>query len=51
MVRQLRREGVDTAPIDAVLAKIRATEPTDYTPPWQQIIAEARAALDEVSRK
>ena len=51
MVRQLRREGVDTAPVDAALAKIRAIEPTDYTQPWQQIIAEARAALDEVSRK
>ena len=51
MVRQLRREGVDTAPVEAALARIRATEPTDYTQPWQQIIAEARAALDEVSRK
>ena len=51
MVRQLRREGVDIAPVDAVLAKIRAIEPTDYTQPWQQIIAEARAALNEVSRK
>ena len=51
MVRQLRREGVDTAPVEEALAKIRATKPTDYTQPWQQIITEARAALDEVSRK
>ena len=51
MVRQLRREGVDMAPVEAVLAKIRAMESTDYTQPWREIIAEARAALDEVSRK
>ncbi len=50
-VRQLRKEGVDIAPVERVLEKIRATEPTDYTQPWQQIISEARAALDEVSRK
>ena len=51
MVRQLRREGVDVAPVEEVLAKIRATDPTDFNQPWQQIITEARAALDEVSRK
>ena len=50
-IRQLRKEGVDTAPLEAALVKIRATDPTDYNQPWQQIIAEARAALDEVSRK
>lgn len=51
MVRQLRKEGVDITPLEKVLEKIRATEPTDYTQPWQQLISEARAALDEVSRK
>ena len=51
MIRQLRREGVDVSKVEAVLAKIRATDPTDYTQPWQQILTEARAALDEVSRK
>ena len=50
-IRQLRREGVDTAPVEKVLEKIRATEITDYTQPWHEIIVEARAALDEVSRK
>ena len=50
-IRQLRKEGVDTAPVEKALEKIRATEPTDYNQPWQQIISEARAALDEVSRK
>ena len=38
-------------PVEKALEKIRATEPTDYNQPWQQIISEARAALDEVSRK
>ena len=51
MVRQLRREGADTAPVEAVLEKIRSIKPTDYNEPLQQIISEARAALDEVSRK
>ena len=50
-VRQLRKEGVDMTPLEKALEKIRATEPTDYNQPWQQIISEARAALDEVSRK
>ena len=50
-IRQLRREGVDTAPVDAVLEKIRGMKYTDYTLPWHDIISEANAALAEVSRK
>ena len=50
-IRQLRREGVDTTPVDKVLEKIYNTQITDYTQPWHEIIVEARAALDEVSRK
>lgn len=50
-VRQLRREGVDTEPVEKALERIRATVITDYTQPWHEIISDARAALDEVSRK
>ncbi len=50
-VRQLRREGVDTAPVEAILEKIRNTDVTDYGQPWKQLVVEARAALDEVSRQ
>ena len=50
-VRQLRREGVDVSAIDAVLAKISKGNVTDHTQPWDKVVAEARAALDEASRK
>lgn len=50
-IRQLRREGFDISPIEDVLAKIRSTDANDYTQPWHDIIREARAALEEVSRK
>ena len=50
-IRQLRREGVDTAPVEAALEKIRNMNINDYTQPWLQVIAEARQALDEVSRR
>lgn len=50
-VRQLRREGVDTAPVEKALERIRATVITDYTQPWHEIVSDAREALDEVSRK
>lgn len=50
-VRQLRAEGVDTAPVEAALAKIRSVNANDHTQPWREIIAEANAALAEVSRK
>ncbi len=51
MVRQLRKEGVDTTPVEQILNKIRATNAADYNQPWQQIISDARKALDEISRK
>ena len=50
-IRQLRREGVDVSEVDAVLEKIRTTNTHDHEQPWAEIITEARAALDEVSRK
>lgn len=50
-VRQLRREGVDVSSVDAVLEKIKAANAHDPNQPWQQILVEARAALDQVSRK
>ena len=37
--------------VDAVLEKIRTTNTHDHEQPWAEIITEARAALDEVSRK
>ena len=50
-IRQLRREGVDITPVEDVLAKVRTTNAHDHNQPWQQLLVEARAALDEVSRK
>ena len=50
-IRQLRREGVDVTLVDQALEKIRSNNAHDPNQPWQQIIAEARAALEEVSRK
>ncbi|MBQ2965566.1 MAG: DUF4091 domain-containing protein [Bacteroidales bacterium] len=50
-IRQLRREGVDVSEVDAVLEKVRTTNTHDPKQPWAEIITEARAALDAVSRK
>ena len=50
-VRQLRREGVDVSAVNAVLEKISKGKVTDHTQPWDKVVAEARAALDEASRK
>lgn len=50
-IRALRAAGVDMSGVDAVLEKIRNTEITDYNQPWQQIVKEAQAALDEAARK
>lgn len=50
-IRVLRREGVDTSALDAVLERIRNTNSQDHTQPWHEIVIQARAALDEVSRK
>lgn len=50
-IRALRAAGVDMSGVDAVLEKIRNIEITDYNQPWQQIVKEAQAALDEAARK
>ena len=50
-VRQLRREGVDMKDVDAVLEKVRTGKINDHNEPWQQVVAEARKALNEASRK
>ena len=50
-IRALRAAGVDMSGVDAVLEKIRTMEITDYNLPWQQVVKEAQAALDEAARK
>ena len=50
-IRTLRAAGVDMTKVDEVLAKIRSLEITDHTQPWQQVVTEARKALEEVSRQ
>ena len=50
-MRQLRREGVDLKEVDAVLEKVRTGKINDHNEPWQQVVAEARKALNEASRK
>ena len=50
-IRQLRKEGAQMPELEAALEKIRATNAHDPKLPWQQIIAESRAALEAVSRK
>ena len=50
-VRALRKAGVDISEVEKVLEKIRATNVNDHKQPWQQITAEAREALNAVSRK
>ena len=50
-VRQLRREGMDVAEVEAVLQKIRDMDITDYRYPWHELVSQARKALDEVSRR
>ena len=49
-VRALRRAGVDTKEVEAVLEKIRKGNANDPTQPWMEITAEAREALNKVSR-
>jgi hypothetical protein len=49
-IRLLRKEGVDTTPVETVLQKIREMNITDCDLPWHDLLVEARAALDEVSR-
>ncbi len=49
-VRALRAAGADVSAVDKVLEKIRTTNVNDASQPWREITAEARKALDEVSR-
>lgn len=50
-VRTLRQRGVDTSEIEILLAKIRNTDINNPNEPWLQIVAEAREALNKVSRR
>ena len=49
-IRHLRNLGVDIRPVEQALEQISASNAHDHTLPWRATIAEARAALDEVSR-
>lgn len=49
-IRHLRNLGVDIKPVEQALEQISASNAHDHTLPWRATIAEARAALDEVSR-
>ena len=50
-VRRLRAAGVDISEVEAMLTKIRNTDFLDHKQPWLEIIKQARATLDEASRK
>ena len=50
-VRRLRAAGVDISEVEAMLKKIRSTDFLDHKQPWLDIIKQARATLDEASRK
>ena len=50
-VRALRAAGADMTKVDAVLAKIREMEITDYNLPWRKVVKEAQEALNEAARK
>ena len=50
-VRRLRVAGVDISEVEAMLKKIRSTDFLDHKQPWLEIIKQARATLDEASRK
>ena len=50
-IRALRAAGADMSGVDAVLKKIRETDILDHNLPWQQIVKEAQAALDDAARK
>ncbi len=49
-IRHLRNLGVDIRPVEQALEQILSNNAHDHTLPWRTTIAEARAALDEVSR-
>ena len=50
-VRMLRAKGVDTSEVERILERIRQMNINDPTLPWLQTLAEAREALNAVSRK
>ncbi|MBR5864500.1 MAG: hypothetical protein IKY76_08055, partial [Alistipes sp.] len=50
-VRRLRAAGVDISDVEAMLTKIRNTDFLDHKQSWLEIIKQARATLDEASRK
>ena len=50
-VRTLRRLGVDTGSVDEVLRRLLEADINNPHEPWEQILTEARAALDAVSRR
>lgn len=50
-VRQLRKDGADISAVEAVLEKMRSMNAHDPSLPWQEVVAEAEAALAEASRK
>ena len=50
-IRILRAQGVDMECVERALSKILSSNAHDHTLPWRATIAEARAALDEVSRR
>lgn len=50
-LRTLRRQGVDTSAVEAVLERIHNTNAQDHTQPWHEILVQAREALNEASRQ
>ena len=49
-VRTLRNMGIDTNKVESILAKIRSTNINDPNEPWREIVAEAREALNTISK-
>ena len=50
-VRTLRKLGVDVSEVERALEKIRTTDINDPAQPWQEILSDARAALNAASRR
>lgn len=50
-VRTLRAQDIEMECVEDALSKILSTNAHDHTQPWREIIAEARRALDEASRR
>ena len=49
-MRTLRNMGIDTNKVESILAKIRSTNINDPNEPWREIVAEAREALNTISK-